>query len=148
MLLENGANINAKATGGSNPGETPLHLAAYGGQAQVAKELLKKGASVNALSNSDYTPLRRAVDQGNSELIKLLLENGADINTRDKSGMTVLHVVAQSYDVALAEYLIKKGADINAKDKYSSFTPLDFAMDGEPEMIKLFRRHGGECTSC
>jgi ankyrin repeat protein len=62
--------------------------------------------------------------------------------------MTVLHVVAQTERISLAEFLIAAGADINAKEKYSNFTPLDFAQDGEPEMIELLVEKGGICSSC
>jgi len=138
----------AKTTGGSNPGETPLHVTASGGHFAVAYLLIKNGADVNSVSESGHTPLRRAADRSNTEIIKLLIENGADINAKGKYGMTVLHVVAQTDDVSLAEYLLSEGADINAKDKFSKFTPFDFEMDGEPEMIQLFKNNGDECTGC
>ena len=148
LLVEKGVDVNAKTTGGSNPGETPLHVAASGGHLEVVILLIKNGADVNSVDESSYTPLRRAADRRNTEIIKLLIENGADINAQGKYGITVLHIAAQSDDVSLAEYLLSKGADVNAKDKVSKFTPLDFALDGEPEMIQLFKQNGGECTSC
>jgi rhodanese-related sulfurtransferase len=148
LLIGKGVDVNAKTTGGSNPGETPLHVAASLGHFEVVNLLIKNGADVNSVNDKSHTPLRQAADRRNTKIIKLLIENGADINAQGKYGITVLHVVAQSYDVSLAEYLLSKGADVNAKDKVSKFTPLDFALDGEPEMIQLFKQNGGECTSC
>ncbi|MBS1807257.1 MAG: ankyrin repeat domain-containing protein [Acidobacteria bacterium] len=47
------------------------------------KELLAKGADVNAKSPYGATPLFFACDRGSVEVVKLLLENGADANIQD-----------------------------------------------------------------
>lgn len=148
LLLDNGAHIESKSTGGSIPGGTPLHVAAYIGQLEFAQLLVKHKANVNSTSNYGYTPLRRAVDGGNLAMAKFLINKGADVNIQDNNGLTVLHIVAQTNMVSLARELIKLGSDVNALDKYSGFTPLDYAQDGEPKMLELLEVNGGICTSC
>jgi ankyrin repeat protein len=148
LLLANGAEVNTKTVGGDYPGDTPLHASASAGDTQIVDWLLDKGADINAVTQSGYTPLRRSVDQGNLIMAKLLLERGSDIATKDNNGLTLLHVVARTYQIELAEFLIAEGVDINAKDNNSGFTPLDYAQDGDEEMIKMLERHGGTCTIC
>src|SRR5437762_3005377 len=57
---------------------TPLGIAATLGHADIAKELIKAGADVNAGS---VTPLASAAAHGQTEVIKVLLGAGAKINT-------------------------------------------------------------------
>ncbi len=57
--------------------------AAQNGDTDLARELLAKGADVNAKTRYGATPLFFACDKGNVELTKLLLENGADVNVID-----------------------------------------------------------------
>ena len=66
LLLENGADINAKAMylvldKVEVPG-TALHIAAVRGYKDAVHLLLKKGAEVNAKDHLGYTPLERAAD--------------------------------------------------------------------------------------
>jgi TolB-like protein/ankyrin repeat protein/class 3 adenylate cyclase len=148
LLLTNGANVNVKAVTGSYPGEMPLHKAALAGHIQIVELLLTNGADINAVSQYGYTPLRRAVDGGHLAIVKFLINKGADIATRDTSGVAPLHIIARTDNLEIAELLIKSGADINARDSNSGFTPLDYAQDGEPKMIKLLEKHGSICTIC
>ena len=148
LLINNGAKIDSKSTGDSSPGETPLHVAAFTDQVDLARLLVKHNANINSTTEYGHTPLRRAIDAGNLSMAELLLEWKADVNIKDTNELSVLHIVAQSDMVSLAGKLIDLSSDINARDKYSKFTPLDYAQDGNPEMIKIFEAAGGICTSC
>ena len=71
---------------------------------QVALELIKAGANVNA-NNSirQGTPLMFALELGKAKLAKLLLDNGADVNIRLRSssmlqGLTALDVANSKRD--------------------------------------------------
>lgn len=84
MLLERGANIEAKDAYGL----TPLFRATWG-VADVATEVLNRvplfnrGANIEAKNNYNHTPLWWAADQGNEDVAKLLLERGANIEVED-----------------------------------------------------------------
>jgi len=68
MLLERGANINAR--GGS--GVTPLHLAASRGDATLCDLLIKKGADPRAKMDDGTTPDAIAAQRGHSALAEQL----------------------------------------------------------------------------
>lgn len=57
--------------------------AAQTGNLERAKELLIRGADVNAKTRYGATPLFFACDKGNVPLTKLLIEKGADVNVED-----------------------------------------------------------------
>jgi hypothetical protein len=74
MLLEKGADVNAK----TSYGVTALSFAADRGSLEVVKILLEHGADVNATDTFYHeTILARAASQGHAEIVKLLLEKGA-----------------------------------------------------------------------
>jgi ankyrin repeat protein len=85
MLIDNGANINAKNGGGW----TPLITAAAYDRVDIAQLLIDNGADVNAKSNSGLTPLMTASTRNNRiDTVKMLIDAGADIDTKDNDGDT------------------------------------------------------------
>lgn len=111
-LLDKNANINAKD---SKTGATPLFAAIEGGDADVIKVFLSKGANVNAKNDDGDTLLFRAVSKQNQEVIKLLLDQGSDINAKDVNGETVLMKAVQQNDIELVRLLLSRGAGIKVK---------------------------------
>ncbi|MCY4042731.1 MAG: ankyrin repeat domain-containing protein [Candidatus Dadabacteria bacterium] len=73
-------------------GEVTLMVAAYGGQTEAIRELLKAGADVNARDNDGYTALMEAALFGQTEAIRELLEAGADKRARNNDGYTAFDV--------------------------------------------------------
>jgi ankyrin repeat protein len=74
LLIERGANVNAKAADGTGP----LHEAARLGHIGVARLLLEHGADVNAKDNKGETPMDQVRSFGEwRELTKLLRERGS-----------------------------------------------------------------------
>src|SRR5258707_10973828 len=63
----------------SSDGWAPLHLSAFFGKADAARQLLNKGAEVNARSTNSManTPLHAAAGGRSTEVAKLLLDHGA-----------------------------------------------------------------------
>ena len=80
LLLENGANIGARATGPPDclKGWTVLHAAAFVGDGNVVWMLLAKGADVNATDARGITPLGLAAARvlKNSDIMEQLEQNG------------------------------------------------------------------------
>jgi ankyrin repeat protein len=68
LLLDAGAEINAKQAGGY----TPLHQAASAGRKELAMLLVERGADVAAICDQGKVPADYAREHGHSELAELL----------------------------------------------------------------------------
>jgi ankyrin repeat protein len=94
-------------------GFTALHLAAFFGKPEAARELLAAGASpttygTNAFANQ---PLHAAAAGRHIEVCRILLAAGAPVDATQHGGFTPLHEAAQSGDVELVELFLSAGAD-------------------------------------
>ena len=85
--IEQGAAIDGRNVGGF----TPLHAAAYAGDAAIAELLIAKGADVNDAQNkAGVTPLFPAIEEDHKEVAELLITQGADLGSKEKAGYTAL----------------------------------------------------------
>ncbi|MHC9539875.1 MAG: ankyrin repeat domain-containing protein [Vulcanimicrobiota bacterium] len=163
LLLENGADARMKR----NDGATPLHIAAEQGYTKVARSLIAKEASVDAVDSSGWTPLHKAVQRGNIVIMELLLTNGAKVDAKTDiqattvfGGWTALHFATNLGYMSAVELLINKGADINMRiddrsKPYGGYRPLGIGLDAYAkrkggseaqvykEIAELLVKHGG-----
>ena len=77
------------------------------------KDLLAKGADVNAKDDDGGTPLLIAVTLGNKEIAELLIANGADVNVKDKHGGTPLDWADGEIAALLRKHGGKTGDELN-----------------------------------
>jgi ankyrin repeat protein len=100
----------------SGDGFTPLHLAAFFGQADAVRLLLARGATAdrNGTGWMTGTPLHAAASGSHASVVRLLLEAGADPNNRQRHGYTPLHSAAANGDLESVELLLDSGADPGA----------------------------------
>jgi len=175
FLLAHGAHVNAE----DMDGRTPLYWATYGGHADVVKlllaqgaqiydknsmlqaasaggilwlvkDMLTKGADINAtgrggkslLARASYgkTPLSNAAFNGHTEVVKLLLTNGASIY--DKNSM--LRDASAGGILWLVQDMLDQGAGVNAMDMNWD-TPIYWAADnGHIKTIRLLLAKGAD----
>ena len=142
-MIDSGADVNAK----NNNGLTPLHEAAYRGNAEVIPVLVKAGADVNAKNNNGLTPLHEAAYRGNAEVISVLIKVEADVNAKAKYDWTPLHSAAWKGHTKVIPVLVKAGADVNAKT-IDGHTPLHLAaQEGNDQVIPVFVKAGADVNA-
>jgi ankyrin repeat protein len=97
-------------------GFTPLCLAAYRGQLEVATALLCAGALIDAPSRRGNTPLMFAAEIGDTKLINLFCSLEANLHAKNKvCGRDALSFAIVGRQLEAGKLLIAKGADINRK---------------------------------
>uniref|UniRef100_A0A8C1WR17 Ankyrin repeat domain 28b n=1 Tax=Cyprinus carpio TaxID=7962 RepID=A0A8C1WR17_CYPCA len=146
-----------------NEKRTPLHAAAYLGDAEIIELLILSGARVNAKDNKWLTPLHRAVASCSEEAVQVLLKHSADVNARDKNWQTPLHVAAANKAVRCAEALVPLLSNVNVSDRAGRTALHHAAFSGHlevqlrdeylslfkfshMEVVKLLVSHGAEVT--
>lgn len=77
LLLDRGADLEARSRNEQLHDVTPLHSAAAGRQTQVALLLLDRGADPNATQPGGWTPLHQAAANGDLVLCRALLKHRA-----------------------------------------------------------------------
>ncbi|MDR2192516.1 MAG: ankyrin repeat domain-containing protein [Endomicrobium sp.] len=98
-------------------GMTPLMLAVYKGEFEMAKTLIENGADVDAFTLSGLTPLCFAAIVKDAKTAKYLIEKGADINLKNEKGQSPLLFASSNNDFDMVKLLVENGADISVKDK-------------------------------
>jgi hypothetical protein len=119
--LSGGAVPNARIQGGV----TALVVAAFEGNADIAKLLLDKGAQVNAKTDNGLTAIMVAADGGHFDVVKLLLNRGADANVHLKEGVTAFHMAAIKGHTQVADLLrprTKGAASVRVKTVVAPLT--------------------------
>ncbi|HVS94341.1 MAG TPA: ankyrin repeat domain-containing protein [Mucilaginibacter sp.] len=117
-------------------GFTPLGLACYFGQFEVARYLVLKGADVNLPSNNGFHvfPIHSAAAGNYTDIARMLIENGANVNVRQQAGATPLHSAAQNGNLDLLILLLENGAETNVRMEGGKL-PSDMAREKGYEEI-------------
>jgi ankyrin repeat protein/mono/diheme cytochrome c family protein len=172
LLIDKGAEVNAKNRRGSTPlhwaihdeakvrlllskganvnakqvqGRTPLFLAAtLGDSVPTMRLLFARGADPNLASANGQTPLMMAAARGNVEGLRLLIEKGAEVNGKDGAGETALMFAGSSGNAGAVQLLIERGADVKVRSKRNE-TALGFAAtSGVQASVELLLAKGAE----
>lgn len=97
----------------------PIALAAWRGNASIAKVLVDHGAEVDkTVTEVNMTALLLAASRGNVDMVNLLLAAKASINMGDDKGRTALHFAAFIGHRFVVESLLRNGADAALKDHW------------------------------
>jgi ankyrin repeat protein len=141
LLIERGANINAKLA----DGRTPVYQAAsLGNGIPMLRLLLERGANPDARTITGTTPLMVASGRDNVEAMRLLIGKGADVNAQNAAGATPLMAAAAAGSVDGVRLLLEKGADPNVATKRNHTALADAATTGVEETVKLLLDRGAK----
>ncbi|CAN6334851.1 unnamed protein product [Urochloa humidicola] len=126
--------------------ETPIAVAAMGGNVSVLRYLLDHGGDPGMPDADGDTPLHGAAGhRGHDEAVRLLLSRGADVDPINNRGLAPLDKAAwKGHDQAL-KALLEHGADPN-RVSHNMFSPLMMAChpEGSLKCIKLLVEAGAD----
>jgi len=103
-----------------------IHLAAYLGDLDGIRSLVKETKDLEKRDKNGRTPLSYASLGGNAEIVRFLIDQSAKLDAADEKGMTPLHYAALGNHEATVRLLLASGADINADSDKG--TPLHMAV--------------------
>ena len=138
FLIDAGANVNAE----SSNGLTPLIEAASKNRLDFARELIQRGAKLDAVYDpgglaAEYDPeeddvpgtaLERAIAGGNGKVALLLIQAGENVNHVNSSGRSPLTLAAIHNDADVARALLAKGAAVEG-GRDEEATPAFWAVE-------------------
>jgi hypothetical protein len=115
FLETNAALVNAVDKNDHGDEYRPLHYAAYQGHAELCKDLLSRGAHIDAVTGSGCTALFFASQQGRKKVVKLLLKQRASASIVEKEcGLGPLDVA----DSDKIRSLFRKVVNADGKPRY------------------------------
>ncbi|MHC4206322.1 MAG: ankyrin repeat domain-containing protein, partial [Planctomycetota bacterium] len=123
--------------------------AAYNGDVERVKQLIAKGADVNAKRTNGKTPLLRAASRGHLDVVKVLLENGAKVDVGGGKYTPLFHPIwDKNIDIEMVRTLIASGADVNAHPKDEKTTPLFYAVFyNRPQVARILIEAGADVNT-
>ncbi|XP_049723319.1 M-phase phosphoprotein 8 isoform X2 [Elephas maximus indicus] len=107
-------------------GMTLVMLAAAGGQDDLLRLLIKKGAKVNGRQKNGTTALIHAAEKNFLTTVAILLEAGAFVNVQQSNGETALMKACKRGNSDIVRLVIECGADCNILSKHQN-SALHFA---------------------
>ena len=117
LLIQNGADVNARRTKESNKDWTSLMYASYDSKLDIMKLLLENGALIDIRTPSLHSAYLIAAQYGTPDAVELLINNGAELNCTDSDGDSALICAAKNEQTDNIKLLIEYGVDINIRNK-------------------------------
>ncbi|KAL2821481.1 ankyrin repeat-containing domain protein [Aspergillus granulosus] len=125
-------------------GRTALAEAVASGEAEIARLLLEKGASVDITDRDHCSPLLLAVENGHDEVVKVLLGYGATVNARGKHYQTPLSSAAERGHWKCVDLLLKHGAMVDSQDRYGKTGLIHAVKNGHATTVKRLLEAGAD----
>ncbi|KIK60359.1 hypothetical protein GYMLUDRAFT_43659 [Collybiopsis luxurians FD-317 M1] len=125
---------------------TALHWAAINAHLHICRELLERGAEVDARGGDlDATPLQWAARNGYLYVVKLFLEWGADPTLKDGQGYNTLHLITHSSAVMPLLYLLQqRKVDVDSADLQGHTALMWAAYQGDAVSVDILLKHGAD----
>lgn len=117
----------------NNYGFSPLILASYRGNREVAKYLITIVKDINYQS-PEGTALMAAVMTGDIELINLLIEKNTNLDATNKTGVTALMLATQFKKIDIIKLLLLHKANKLLKDDEGK-TAFEYAVNTNNDTI-------------
>ncbi len=137
-LLATDINVNARSV----TDDTVLAAAVRGGDIEIVRMLLRRGARPDVSGRDGYTPLGLAALRGYLESARALLAAGADVNLRSAHGNTPLHDAVATNRLELVNLLLAHRADLTRRNDAGLPALAMAAMGGHTDVIAALLYRG------
>ena len=118
------------------------------GDIKTVKQLLEKGANINAWNKNGQTALHEASRNEHADIVKLLIDKGMDVNIEGDCNETALHEASRNGHTDTVQLLIDNGADIESKELSDDQTPLHWSsQDGHIDSVRLLLDKGADVNA-
>jgi len=122
--------------------KAPLADAAEHRNSALVRELLAKGADVNAPQADGMTALHWAVNNDDAEMAGLLVRSRANVNATNRYGVPPLSTACTNGNAALVRLLLDAGANANASLPGGETVLMTAARVGSLEAVKALLARG------
>lgn len=126
-------------------GVAPIHLAAKTGQLDVARALIARGVSVNAVDANNKTPLFYALNSSHAHkqyLVEYLLAMGTNTAICDSNGLAAIHYAVSGSPICLRLLLLFSPGDVHLPTTVKGYLPMHFACSsGLVESARILRAY-------
>lgn len=135
-------------------GNTPLMLAAKGGNTKIVQALLDSGAQIDnpALSSERRTPLMVAITSNNPDVVSILLSKGASVTRKDYKSMSAMdHAVITDRRLGGERFVLMVSARFNPQFAGTGDVATQIVIDDEAEdkrLQGLYLEYLGATQSC
>lgn len=135
----------AIAAGQAASPDAALRQAAQDGEMTTVKDLLGKGANLNARDDLGRTALLWiAPAKDNPEMAKFLISKGADVNAKDNQGETALMIAASQSNPGIVTALLEGGAEVDSQNKTGRTALMAAAFRANLEEIKILLNNNAD----
>lgn len=125
------------------PEEQALMEAAYLGEFDEVRRLVKNGASIDVTDAERRSPMMFASFNGHIAVVEYFLDAGAQIDNKDSNGRTALMYASSGDFSETVDLLVKRGAEVNVQGTLEGFTPLmTAAAEGLVEVVRVLLAAG------
>lgn len=109
FILDHGLDIDSRM---NQESFTPLHIAAKCGNFGGCEILLKRGATINAISRSGTSPLHEAIASSQLQSARVLLDHGAYEANEISNRLSILEFARDSREVKMSNFLTSHVAKV------------------------------------
>ncbi|KAK8851752.1 ankyrin repeat-containing domain protein [Apiospora arundinis] len=121
---------------------TCLYYTSVCGLLYSTRELLEKGADVNAQGGQYGNALQAASSRGHKEIVQALLEKGAVVNAQGGRYGNALQAASSRGHKEIVQALLEKGADVNAQGGRYGNTLQAASSRGHKEIVQALLEKG------